>query len=281
MTAPTRWFPGGGPPAVVRGFLDSAAGGATLAGMRDPASPASGRLLRKVPLHPAAPALALAAVALGAVACVAGQAVAGAGGGLLAGAGVASAALACLWGLAFHPHDRLGPANLVTLARAAMAAVLAATILRPGGLSGDPALAWGAVALALVALALDGVDGWLARRSGLASAFGARFDMEVDAALAAVLCTLAILSGKAGLWLLPLGFLRYAWVAAGAVLPWLSGPLPARFSRKAVCVVQIAALIVLLAPVVAPPLSTLVAGAATGALVWSFAQDARWRWRQG
>ena len=32
-------------------------------------------------------------------------------------------------------------------------------------------------------LALDGLDGWAARRQGLVSAFGARFDMEVDALL--------------------------------------------------------------------------------------------------
>jgi phosphatidylglycerophosphate synthase len=186
----------------------------------------------------------------------------------------------CLRGLSTFPHARLGLCNLVTLGRAAMMAVIAALLVRPAGLAGEAGLAWGAVALALTALALDGVDGWLARRSGLTSAFGARFDMEVDAALAAVLCALAILSGKAGLWLLPLGFLRYAWVAAGAVLPWLSGPLPERFSRKAVCVVQIAALIALMAPVVMPPVSTLIAAGATGALVWSFAVDAVWRWRQ-
>ena len=64
------------------------------------------------------------------------------------------------------------------------------------------------------------------------------------------------------------------------VLPWLTGPLPERFSRKAVCVVQIAALIALMAPVVMPPVSTLIAAGATGALVWSFAVDAVWRWRQ-
>ena len=37
--------------------------------------------------------------------------------------------------------------------------------------------------LASVALILDGVDGKVARRTRNASAFGARFDMEVDAFL--------------------------------------------------------------------------------------------------
>lgn len=243
--------------------------------MQDPAPP----LTRSPGPHPAALRLAGAAVVLGAGAALVAQG--GTGGGLVAAGVMALVAALCLRGLAQYPHDRLGLCNLVTLGRAAIMAVLAALLTRPDGLAGDPALAWAAVALAMAGLALDGVDGWLARRSGLASAFGARFDIEVDAALAAVLCLLAVLSGKAGLWLLPLGFLRYAWVAAGAALPWLTGPLPDRFSRKAVCVLQIAALIALLAPVVTPPLSTLIAAGATGALVWSFAADAVWRWRRG
>lgn len=244
--------------------------------MREPAPP----LARFPVLHPASLRLAGAAVVLGTAAVLVAQAVAGGRGGLIAAGVMALVTALCLRGLAFHPHDRLGLCNVVTLGRAAMMAVMASLVTLPGGLAGE-GLAWGAVAFALAALALDGMDGWLARRSGLASALGARFDMEVDAALAAVLCVLAILSGKAGLWLLPLGFLRYAWVAAGAALPWLTGPLPDRFSRKAVCVVQIAALIALLAPVVVPPASTLIAAGATGALVWSFAVDALWRWRHG
>jgi hypothetical protein len=85
--------------------------------------------------------------------------------------------------------------------------------------------------------------------------------------------------GKAGPWLLALGFLRYAWVLAGLVWPWLNGPLPERFSRKAVFVVQIAALIALLAPVVLPPVSQAIAALALLPLLWSFAVDLRWRAR--
>ena len=43
------------------------------------------------------------------------------------------------------------------------------------------------VALAVVALVLDAVDGWVARRTGTTSPLGARFDMEVDAFLILVL----------------------------------------------------------------------------------------------
>jgi phosphatidylglycerophosphate synthase len=178
-----------------------------------------------------------------------------------------------------HPFARLGPANQITLLRAGIMALTAATLTLPDGLADRPLLAWVLVAIVTVGLALDGVDGWLARRTGLASPFGARFDMEVDAALAAILCLLAILSGKAGLWLIPLGFLRYAWVLAGLALPWLTAPLPERLSRKAICVLQIAVLTTLLAPVITPPFSVIPAITALTALIWSFGRDAVLLWR--
>ena len=99
---------------------------------------------------------------------------------------------------------------------------------------------------------LDGVDGWLARRSGLASAFGARFDMEVDALLIMALAILAWQHGKAGSWVLLSGLLRYAFVAAGWLAPWMSRPLPPSRRRQTVCVVQIAGLCAAVAPIVPP-----------------------------
>ena len=63
---------------------------------------------------------------------------------------------------------------------------------------------------------LDGVDGWLARRHRIASAFGARFDMEIDALLILALSVLAWRHEKAGAWVVASGLLRYAFVAAGA-----------------------------------------------------------------
>ena len=77
-----------------------------------------------------------------------------------------------------------GPADAVTLVRAALVggvvALVAGTPDRPGRVA---ALA----VLATTALVLDAVDGAVARRSRTASAVGARFDMEVDAFLILVL----------------------------------------------------------------------------------------------
>ncbi len=169
-----------------------------------------------------------------------------------------------------YPHRTLGLCNLVTLARLVIVAFLATFLV--AGIA-DP---WLVVAFGLAALSLDGVDGWFARHERLASGFGARFDMEVDAAFALVLALLALAAGKAGAIVLVLGLARYAFVAATALAPWLAAPLPERVSRKAVCVLQIAALIALHLPFVVPPASNLVAAAVAVALVWSFGRDILW-----
>ena len=173
-----------------------------------------------------------------------------------------------------YAHQRLGLCNMVTLGRAALAASLVAPLATTEPLSPDDE--WLVVAVATVALALDGIDGWLARRNGLVSSFGARFDMEVDAALGLILALLVLASGKLGPWILALGAMRYAYVAAALALPWLNGNLPESYRRKAICVVQIAALIALNAPVVTGAPATLLAVAATLALGWSFAIDIVW-----
>jgi phosphatidylglycerophosphate synthase len=171
-----------------------------------------------------------------------------------------------------YPHTDLGLCNLVTLARLALAAALLAPLAHPGA-------GWPVFAVALVALSLDGVDGWLARREGRVSDFGARFDMEVDAALALILALNAWAAGTVGAAVLLLGMVRYAFVAAAWALPWMAAPLPARFGRKVVCVMQIAALIALQAPIVTAPLSTALALGAGGAVAWSFGRDVVWLWR--
>ena len=172
-----------------------------------------------------------------------------------------------------HPFPRLGPANLVTLLRTGLTCLIAAMVLTPSA----SARWWLAVfVLAILALVLDGLDGWVSRRTRLASPFGARFDMEVDALLILVLSVSACLHGKAGAWVLLLGLIRYLFVGGGLVLPALRRPLPPSTRRKAVCVFQVGTLGLLLLPNVMPPASAALAIVALAALVWSFAADIRW-----
>jgi phosphatidylglycerophosphate synthase len=183
---------------------------------------------------------------------------------------VAALALASL--SRHHPFARLGTANLITGTRGVLTALVAAAFME----ASSEALAWALVMLAMAAVALDGVDGWVARRQGLASAFGARFDMEVDAFLILALSALVWRFDKAGAWVLASGAMRYAFIAAGVARPWFDRPLPASRRRQAVCVVQIAGLIAALAPIVPYPLSAWVAGVSLAALAWSFWVDVRW-----
>lgn len=181
-------------------------------------------------------------------------------------------------GLGAHPHARFGPANRVTLVRLGAVALMAALIgeaLPRAPLDDMPAAAWWLVIAATLTALLDAVDGWLARRSGLASAFGARFDMEADAAFTLVLCALVVQAGQAGVWILASGLMRYAFVAAAFAWPWLNAPLPPSKRRQTVCVIQITTLIVCLGPTVAPLLASTLAAISLALLTLSFAIDVR------
>ena len=99
-----------------------------------------------------------------------------------------------------------------------------------------------------------------------------------------VLLTLSVLVwrlGKAGPWVVASGLLRYAFVAASWVWPWLAADLPPRWRRKAVCVVQIVGLIVALAPIVPLDVSAPLSAAALAMLAWSFWVDVAWLRRAG
>jgi phosphatidylglycerophosphate synthase len=171
-----------------------------------------------------------------------------------------------------HPFARFGWANHVTLARAALVALLAALI----GEGDAPRIMAFAAALGAAAVALDFVDGRLARATGLASAFGARFDMETDAALVMVLAVLAWQSGRFGSWVLASGLLRYAFVAAGRCWPWLRRPLAPSLRRKAAAALQMIALVVVLVPGVPRQAGTLGAAFALAFLCCSFLVDTLW-----
>ena len=176
---------------------------------------------------------------------------------------------------AHHQFARFGPANQLTTARAVLVALVAGLIGEPK----VPLVAAAATGAAAIVTGLDGVDGWLARKSTIASEFGARFDMEVDALLIMALAILAWQHGKAGGWVLLSGLLRYAFVAAGWLAPWLARPLPPSRRRQTICVVQIVGLCLATAPIVKAPLSALAAATALAALVGSFLVDIVWLWR--
>jgi phosphatidylglycerophosphate synthase len=99
---------------------------------------------------------------------------------------------------------------------------------------------------------LDGADGWAARRQGLASAFGARFDMEIDAFATLVLAITAVKAHAVPGWVLAIGAMRYFYLAAALAFPLLRRPLPPRTiadrRRKTIAVIQSIGLTLAFAP---------------------------------
>jgi phosphatidylglycerophosphate synthase len=181
-------------------------------------------------------------------------------------------------GLKSYPHDRFGAANCVTTFRAMATALLAGLIpvaenfhalANPGGW-------WFICLFATVIFLLDGLDGYLARKSGLLSDFGARYDMEVDALLGLVLAAILWQSGKLGMWILALGLMRYCFFLAGFRISALQGPLYPSLRRKTVCCIQVFALCVLFSPLIQSPLSTVLGAGAIVCLAASFAWDIHW-----
>ncbi|MEU5237978.1 CDP-alcohol phosphatidyltransferase family protein [Streptomyces lydicus] len=167
-----------------------------------------------------------------------------------------------------------GPANRVTLARTIL--VGGVTALVADSFERRPPVAV-LVALATVALILDAVDGQVARRTGTATALGARFDMEVDAFLILVLCVYVAV--PLGAWVLAIGLMRYAFVAASWALPWLRGALPHSMARKTVAALQGVVLVVAGAGILPRASAAAAVAVALALLAWSFGRDIAWLWR--
>ncbi len=183
---------------------------------------------------------------------------------------IANAALAR--GIFRHRADRLSPADWVTLARATLAVGVAALIAD----SFDrPAPVTMLVTLTVAALVLDGVDGWVARRNGTTT-LGAHFDGEVDAFLILVLSVYVARSN--GAWVLAIGAARYAFLAAGWLLPWMREQLPPRYWRKVVAVTQGVVLTIAAADVLPLALTQTALGVALALLAESFGRDVWWLW---
>lgn len=186
----------------------------------------------------------------------------------------ANAALAR--GLARHHVTRLGPANVVTLARCVIscgvAAMVADSFLRPAPVTM-------LVTLSAFALVLDAVDGRVARSTRTTSSLGARFDMEVDAFLILVLSV--YVARTTGWWVLAIGAARYVFVAARVVFPWLRGSVSPRYWCKVVAALQGVVLTVAVGEVLPPPVSVAALAVALLMLAESFGREAWELWRAG
>jgi phosphatidylglycerophosphate synthase len=185
--------------------------------------------------------------------------------------------------VARHSRARtFGIADVVTLARGLGVCFLAGLALQAlvGGLERHGLLAM--IIIGMLCLLLDGVDGRVARARREASAFGARFDVETDAALLVVLSIAVAALDIVGWWVLAIPAMRYAYVAASLVIPVLRIPLPYRYSGKVIAVVQAVALLAALTSELTRgehwvPITILVGALAS--LCWSFGSSVVWQLR--
>ncbi len=178
----------------------------------------------------------------------------------------------------YHPHDRFGLANVMTLMRATLV-ILLTTLM--GNQSGMERAGNAITGLGLLLVALDGVDGVLARRAGLASVFGARFDLEVDAFTMLVLGALVVERGQVGVWAMLPGLMRYLFIAATWPFPWLSAPLPASELRRGICALLGGCLALALSPSLSPSFARAFVGLGLVAVTFSFGRDIFWLYRRG
>jgi len=165
--------------------------------------------------------------------------------------------------------SRIGAANAITLARLALVVLLAWRLPRGAGPIES--------GLVLLVFALDGLDGWVARRADSASELGARLDMETDA-LFVLVCALGLYAcQRLGAYVLVPGVLRYAYVLA---LAWL--PRPRREAPRSQLGRYAFGLMVLSFALSAWPLSSqhaLLAQVASLGIVASFARSVYWSLR--
>src|SRR5690242_17832179 len=135
------------------------------------------------------------------------------------------------------------------------------------------------VTVSSVALALDAVDGQVARRTGTATPLGARIDGEADAFLILVLSI--FVSQDYGSWVLAIGAARYSLLLAGWLMPWLAAPLPPRYWGKVVAAVTGIVLTVAASGVTSRLTGMIAVVVALLLLAESFGRNVIWLYRTG
>ena len=147
----------------------------------------------------------------------------------------------------------LGAANHATLLRGLLLAALTGFLFspRPGGL-----LAWLPGLLYTLAVAIDNLDGFLARRTNRLTRLGEKLDMSFDGLGVLVAVLLAVGYGQLPFWYLSVALARYVYLAVLWVLRRLGRPtydLPPSASRRGFAGLQMGFLAVMLWPIFTPP----------------------------
>lgn len=171
------------------------------------------------------------------------------------------------------PSGRFGLPNVLTAVRLLLTVVLL--------LEGVLWARWLCGAIALLVLSLDALDGWVARRSGDSSAFGALFDVEADALLVLGLSVLLWEADVAGPWVLVAGLWRYAFVLLVALHPGRARETTRSRLGRVAYVVMVACFVAALSLPALGPFAYWLCALGTGLLSVSFGRSLleRYGWR--
>lgn len=139
---------------------------------------------------------------------------------------------------------------------------------------------WTAVVLGGAALAMDGLDGKIARTTGGTRA-GALYDETVDA-LFILLLSIGVVP-LWGLWCLIPGLMYYAFHLVAAFRPAWRQHLPRSLSRRVIAAAQGILLLAAGTPIAVafPPFGLLCVAAAVVSVLYSFGRDVLWLERRG
>lgn len=169
--------------------------------------------------------------------------------------------------------DSLGVATAATLTRGLLTAAVAGFIVLP-----EPTgqTAWLPAGLYVVAVALDWIDGRLARQYGDTTMLGAKLDLEFDGLSLLVAGLLGTVYGTLPVWYLAVGLARPAFVLG----KWLHrrrggsvGPVPTSAIRRPLTGLQMLVCSVALVPIVPSSVSIGLATVAMIPFVCVFARD--------
>ena len=182
--------------------------------------------------------------------------------------GISSAIYA---GLALHlPHVTFGPANRISLARGIIISLMAGLVLN---MPSEALAGWVVFAMTITALILDGLDGAVARRTGMASPLGARLDGELDGLMTLVLCLLIYFSDRADAIVLLSGALHYVFLGASRLGMLPDVDLPQSFRRQCLGVCSVFLLVLCCVPLIGQSASIVLAGTSAALLLISFSID--------
>lgn len=158
-----------------------------------------------------------------------------------------------------------GAGNMVTSLRALALLALASAF--------DAACAAGAAACGFGIFVLDGCDGWLARRAGKTTAFGARYDSETDASLMLLLSAGVFQLGRAGIWVSIAGLLRPVYVLVVFASRRPAAEAPRTRLGRYVFAISVVCLMLSFWPPQLERFSALLAASATLLLCYSFGRS--------